>query len=63
MVIHFGYSKVKDKCKIVPLHTMKAYGKVEVHFHSLLSFLLDRVEWSAACLNNFILGAGILGIP
>jgi len=44
MVRHFGDSKVKGKCKIVPLHTMKAYGRVEVHFHSLLSFSLDRDE-------------------
>ena len=63
MVIHFGDSKVKGKCKIVPLHTVKAYGRVDIHLHSFLSFSLDRVEWSAPCLNHFILGAGTPGTP
>ena len=31
----------------VPVHVMKAYGGVEVQFHSYLNFVLDGGEWSA----------------
>jgi len=35
--------KLQDK--FVPLHVMKAYGRLELHFHLFLTSELDGGEW------------------
>jgi len=33
--------------EVAPVHSMKAYGNLEVLFHSFLNLTLDGWEWSA----------------
>jgi len=37
----------------VPVRAMKAQGTLEVQFHSFLTSLLERTEWSALRPGNF----------
>jgi hypothetical protein len=39
---------------VVPVHTMKAYGGVEVECRSFLTLALDRSQCSASCPGLFI---------
>jgi hypothetical protein len=47
--------------KDVQMQAMKAYGRVEVEFHSFLTSALYGGECSAACPNPFILGKIVPG--
>ena len=37
----------KSKCKLLPVHSMKAHGELELQFHVFLSSVLDGFQWSA----------------
>jgi hypothetical protein len=39
---------VDNKCKVVPVISMKACGGMEVQFHRFLTFELDGGEWSVS---------------
>jgi len=40
---------------VVPVHAVKAYGRVEVFRHLLLALSLDGGEWSPSCLGRLTL--------
>lgn len=46
------YIHSKGKGKIVTVHNVKGYGKVEVLDHIFLTLVIDG-EWSASCATGF----------
>jgi hypothetical protein len=42
-----------DNGRAVPVHAMKAHHQVHVQLPSFLTFILDRVEWSASHSGHF----------
>jgi len=42
--------------KVVPVHVMKAYGRVEAQLHSLLTSALDEGKWLSSRPGSFTSG-------
>ena len=47
----------------VPMHAIKAYGRVELQLHSLLIPAVDVGEWSASCPGRFTWCVQVLRSP
>jgi hypothetical protein len=47
---------VKEKYKIIPLCTVRAYGGVEEELRSLLTPALHEVDWAVSYLGCFTTG-------
>jgi hypothetical protein len=47
--------------KVVPLHTVKAWGGVKVHLYSLFTSALHCGEWPTLCAGRFTLGRAPTG--
>jgi len=46
----------KSKCKLLPVHAMKAHRKVELQLHVFLSCVLDGCQWSVLSTCHFTTG-------
>ena len=44
---------IRDKCIVVTVHAMKAYGAVAVQSHQFLNSTLDGGEWSTSPPGRF----------
>jgi hypothetical protein len=47
--------KLSCKGKVLPVHDMKAHGRVKVYHHSFLTLVPDTGEWSALRTGHFII--------
>lgn len=48
--------KVSKQSEVVPVHTMKSYGKAEAQLHAFLTSVLDGGQYSAPCPGPYING-------
>jgi hypothetical protein len=56
-------TELNVKGKGVPVHSMKAYGEVEVSLHSFSTVALDVCELSASHPGGLTKGGGVGGTP